>query len=108
MPSRKHVSIVTMFKRRRAGYGFWLLTCSWTSRHALASGTVDSASVLLQRFVGETARAVRCLASLNDVAGSVADALDIGDGGRGYGDEAKENGGDGELHLGEMWCLGCD
>ena len=84
------------------------IACSWTSRHALASGTIDGASVLLQRLVGETARAVRCLASLDDVAGSIADALYIGDGGRGDGDEAKENGGDRELHLGELWCLGYD
>ena len=30
----------------------------------------------------------------------ITNALDVGDGGRGDGDEAKENGADGELHFG--------
>jgi hypothetical protein len=67
-----------------------LLTLSRTSGHALASGTVNGASILLQGLVGETAGAVGCLAG-------VERAADAG-GGR-EGNEAKQNGGDGELHV---------
>lgn len=81
-----------------------LLTCSWTSRHTLASGTVDSAGILLQGLVGDTASPVGCLAVLKLAARSVAYAFDIGDSGRGDGDKAKENGGDGELHIGDLSC----
>lgn len=62
------------------------------------------AGVLLERGVGDAAlaaggRPAGVLAAQDDgVAGDVADALDVGDGGRGDGDEA-ENGGEGELHL---------
>ena len=81
-----------------------LLTCSWASRHTLASGTVDSAGILLQRLVGDTASPVGCLAGVKHAARSVAYAFDIGDSGRGDGDKAKENGGDGELHIGDLSC----
>lgn len=80
------------------------LTCSRASRHTLASGTVDSAGILLQRLVGNAASPVGCLAVLKLAARSVAYAFDIGDSGRGDGDKAKENGGDGELHIGDLSC----
>jgi hypothetical protein len=76
-----------------------LLTCSRASGHTLASGTVNSTSILLQGLVGETADAVGCLAGFDLAAGDAVDTLNIGDGGRRDGNEAKENGGDGELHF---------
>jgi hypothetical protein len=75
------------------------LTGSGTSGHTLSSGTVDSASILLQGLVGDAASAVGGLASLNLGTSDAVDTLDIGDGGSRDGDEAKENGGDGELHV---------
>jgi hypothetical protein len=72
---------------------------SRASGHTLSSGTVDSASILLQGAVGDTAGAVGCLAGFNVATGNIVDTLNIGDGGRRDGDEAKENGGDGELHF---------
>jgi hypothetical protein len=53
-------------------------------------------------LVGNTASTVGCLAGLKLGSGGVAHAFDIGDGGRGDGDEAKEKGGDGELHIGGL------
>lgn len=80
----------------------FLLTCSWPSGHTLASSTVNCACILLQRLVGDAAGAIGSLASLDLGTRSVADTLDISNGGRGDGNKAKENGGDGELHLGEV------
>jgi hypothetical protein len=65
------------------------LTSSRASGHTLSSGSVDSASILLQGLVGDTANAVSRLAR-----------FDLEGGGRGDGEKAKENGGDGELHFG--------
>ena len=76
------------------------LTRSGTSGNTLASGTVNGAGILLQRLVGQAAGTVGGLAGLDLGTSNVVDALDVGDGGGGDGDEAKENGGDGELHLG--------
>jgi hypothetical protein len=53
-------------------------------------------------LVGNTASPVGCLAGLKLGSRGVAHAFDIGDGGRGDGDEAKEKGGDGELHIGGL------
>jgi len=75
------------------------LTGSGASGHALSSGAVDRASILLERLVGDTAGAVGGLAGLEVGAGDVVDTLDVGDGGGRDGNEAKENGGDGELHF---------
>ena len=69
--------------------GECLLTLSRTSWYTLASLSVDGASILLQGLVGNAAGAV-------GLAG-VERAADAGGGGD--GDEAKENGGDGELHV---------
>jgi hypothetical protein len=76
-----------------------LLTGSGTTRHTLASGAVDGASILLERLVGNAASAVGSLAGDDFATSDVVDTLDVGDGGRGDGNEAKENGGDGELHF---------
>lgn len=100
MPRKERISIAPLFDTRSGVDAFFLLTCSWASRHTFASGTVDCAGILLQRFAGDTASAVGCLAVLNLAARGVADAFNIGDSGRGDGDEAKENGGDRKLHLG--------
>ena len=86
--------------------GEGLLTLSGTTGHALACSTVDGAGILLQRAVGNTAGTVGSLASVDLGAGGVADALDVGDGGSRDGDEAKENGGDGELHFDGRLCFG--
>jgi hypothetical protein len=75
------------------------LTCGGATRHTLAGSTVNSAGILLQGLVGNTAYAVGRLTGLEHAARGVADTLDIGDGGRRDGDKAKENGGDGELHF---------
>ena len=75
------------------------LTSSGTSGNTLASGTVNGAGILLQGFVGDTAGAVGRLTGLELAARGVADTLDVSDGGRRDGDEAKEDGGDGELHI---------
>ena len=74
-------------------------TSSRSSRHTLASRTVNSASILLERLLGDTACAVGSLTVLKDSAGGVADVFDVGDGGGGDGDEAEEEGCDGELHF---------
>jgi hypothetical protein len=76
-----------------------LLTGSRSSRHTLSSGTVDSASILLEGLVGGAANTVGNRAGVDLAAGNVVDTLDIGDGGRGDGDESEEDGGDGELHF---------
>jgi len=76
------------------------LTSSGTSGNTLASGAVDGAGILLQGLVGQAADTVGGLAGLDLGTSDVVDTLDVGDGGGGDGDEAKENGGDGELHLG--------
>jgi hypothetical protein len=76
-----------------------ILTGSGASRHTLSSGTVDGASILLQGLVGNTAGAVGRLAGVQLGTSDVVDTLDIGDGGGRDGNEAKENGGDGELHV---------
>jgi hypothetical protein len=93
------VSIVSPFNETKRFAELVELTASRASGHAFSSGTVDGASILLQGLVGETAGAVGGLAGLNLAAGNVVDSLNIGDGGRREGNEAKENGGDGELHL---------
>ena len=82
------------------GGGWFGLTSSGTSGNALASGAVDGAGILLQGLVGQAAGTVGGLAGLDLGTSDVVDTLDVGDGGGGDGDEAKENGGDGELHLG--------
>jgi hypothetical protein len=76
-----------------------LLTGSGTTGHTLASGSVDGACILLERLVGDAAVTVGGLASNDFATSDVVDTLDVGDGGRGDGDKAKENGGDGELHF---------
>jgi len=78
----------------------WIRTSSRSSRHTLARRTINSASILLERLLGDTASAVSSLTVLKHAAGSVADVLDVGDGGGGDGDEAEEEGCDGELHFG--------
>jgi len=75
-------------------------TSSRSSRHTLSSRTVNSASILLERLLGDTACAVGSLTVLKYSAGGVADVFDVGDGGGGDGDEAEEEGCDGELHFG--------
>ena len=80
------------------------LTSSGTSGNTLASGAVDGAGILLQRLVGQAAGTVGGLAGLDLGTSNVVDTLDVGDGGGGDGDEAKENGGDGELHIGDLRC----
>jgi len=51
-------------------------------------------------LLGDAARAVGSLTVLKHAAGGVADVLDVSDGGGGDGDEAEEEGCDGELHFG--------
>jgi len=78
----------------------WIRTSSRSSRHTLSSRTIHSASILLERLLGDTASAVGSLTVLKHAAGGVADVFDVGDGGGGDGDEAEEEGCDGELHVG--------
>ena len=79
------------------------LTLSGASRYTLSSGTVDSASILLEGSVGNAASAVGSLASLDLAASDTVDALDVGDSGRRDGNEAEKSSGDGETHI--DWCL---
>jgi len=72
---------------------------------AATGTTVGLAGVLLDGGVGDTAGslgdgAAGVLAAEDDgVARGVADTLGVGDGSRGEGGEAEDNGGDGELHF---------
>lgn len=75
------------------------LTASWASGHALAGGTVDSASILLERLVGDAASTIGSLAGVELAASDAVNTLNIGDGGRREGNKAKENGGERELHF---------
>lgn len=79
------------------------LTLSGASRHTLSSGTVDSASILLEGSVGDAAGTVGSLASLDLTASDTVDALDVGDGSGRDGNEAEKSSGDGETHI--DWCL---
>lgn len=80
------------------------LTVVTTGHAATSSAVRGSACVLLQARVGNTARAAGngsagVLAVYQDrVAGSVADALKVGDGGGSEGGKAKEDG-EAELHF---------
>jgi hypothetical protein len=94
---KNHVSKLLVDDGRVRWFG---LTSSGTSGNTLASGAVDGAGILLQGLVGQAAGTVGGLAGLDLGTSDVVDTLDVGDGGGGDGDEAKENGGDGKLHLG--------
>jgi hypothetical protein len=76
-----------------------LLTGSGSSRHTLASGTVNSASILLEGLVGGAANTVGNRAGIDLAAGDAVNTLDVGDGGGRDGNKAKEDGGNGELHF---------
>jgi hypothetical protein len=94
-----YVSIASPSNENKGSARLVLLTSSRASGHAFSSGAVDGASILLQGLVGDTAGAVCGLAGIDHAAGNVVDTLNIGDGSRREGNEAKEDGGDGELHI---------
>ena len=95
-----HISIILVSKIRTHRRVSGIRTRSRPSRYTLARRTINSASILLERLLRDTACAVGSLTVLKYSAGGVADVFDVGDGGGGDGDEAEEEGGDGELHFG--------